>query len=180
MERTILKSRDRSNRAAREMLEWVFSSELLGPSEEIWIVMGWMSDVVILDSSDGSFDSLIPSLSGQKFLLSDIVVELARLGSRIFIVIRSDESNNYVTAAMKAKIEQRCPKGKLKIHQDAEVHNKGIIGSSWCLDGSMNLTSNGLDRNAESLTLLRNSDESARRRIELRGQWGKYFGGEAE
>ena len=41
----------------RELLEGIFVAELLVPSESIWLVSPWISDIDILDNRCGQFSS---------------------------------------------------------------------------------------------------------------------------
>jgi hypothetical protein len=54
-----------------------------------------------------------------------------------------------------------------------EQHANGMLGDGYCLDGSMNITHNGLTVNDESVRYHTDRAVIARRRLELEEQWGR-------
>lgn len=169
--RTILRSHNRSNVAARELLAWVFASEAAHPSSHIWVAMGWISDVVIIDSTNGQFDAISGAGSQGKTHLSDLIVTMARKGTKFSIVTRPDPSNEVFLSALRRKARGTEAANRIRLHLAPDVHHKNIVGRDWFIDGSMNLTANGLDNNVESLTLTVDPQETAARRTNISSTW---------
>ena len=57
LQRTV-RTRPRNGLAIADVLAGVFASELCSPSPELWLVSGWVSDVMVLDNSSRQFDGL--------------------------------------------------------------------------------------------------------------------------
>lgn len=169
--RTILRSHNRSNVAARELLAWVFAAEVANPSKHIWIAMGWISDVVIFDGTRGQFGALGDGGDVGKLRVSDLLVVLASRGTRISIVTRPDASNEVFVDALKRKARGTEAEENIRLHYSSEVHHKNIVGMDWFIDGSMNLTTNGLDNNVESLTLTVDARDAAAVRTNISSTW---------
>ena len=169
--RTILRSYNRSNVAARELLAWIFAAEFANPSDHVWIAMGWISDVVIFDTLNGQFDAVVGRGSLGKIHVSDLVVMMARRGTRISVVTRPDSSNEVFIEALKRKARGSEAELRIRLHLSPEVHHKNIVGKDWFIDGSMNLTANGLDNNVESLTLSVDRNEAALVRTNISMTW---------
>ena len=169
--RTILRSYNRSNVAARELLAWVFAAEAANPSEHIWVNMGWISDVVVFDASHGQFDAVSGRGNNGKMHVSDLFVVMARKGTKVSIVTRPDPSNEVFLEALKRKARGTEAQSRIRLHLSPDVHQKNIVGKDWFIDGSMNLTANGLDKNVESLTLTVDPQESAHMRTNISSTW---------
>ena len=147
--RRIFKSAVTSQNVIRELLQIMFLAELLDPSEEIWFVSPWISDVVLLDNRTGGFDSINPDWRGRVIRLSDITVQLLSRGSRIVVVTRSDEHNrNFLDKLGEFARESAVDDGLSLIIRD-NLHTKGILSQEGVLLGSMNITYNGMELNDE-------------------------------
>ena len=169
--RTILRSYHRSNVAARELLSWVFASELLNPSSDIWIAVAWISDVMIVDSTDGSFDAVTNYETPNRVFLSDFIVNVAKRGTSVKIVTRPDVSNQTFVNAVKRKSRGLDCRKNISILISDVIHQKNIVGNDWVMDGSMNLTANGLDNNVESLSLYVDPVRASETRTNLYQTW---------
>jgi phosphatidylserine/phosphatidylglycerophosphate/cardiolipin synthase-like enzyme len=174
--RNILRSYNRSNVAVRELLAWVFAAEAVNPSTHIWIAMGWISDVVIFDASQGQFDAVSGRGTSGRVHVSDLLVIMARKGTKISVVTRPDSSNQVFLEALKRKARGTEAQSRIQLHLSPEVHHKNIVGEDWFIDGSMNLTANGLDNNVESLTLMVDRNAAAELRTNIREQWKNMMG----
>ena len=60
MSRVIRKSQTRSSAEAASLLANLFAAELVSPSECIWLVSPWISNIQIMDNEVGAFDSAQP------------------------------------------------------------------------------------------------------------------------
>jgi hypothetical protein len=150
MTRQILQSATSVRNAAREVLQSLFAAELLAPSRCVWIVSPWLRDVPVLDNSTGSFSMLCADFPRAEVRLSLVLRELLSLGTTVVIATRPGEGNRQVVEALDG-----CPGvlGGLTFLELPTLHSKGIVTDRAALQGSMNLTYNGVDRLTEMLTL---------------------------
>jgi len=63
------------------------------------------------------------------------------------------------------------------MHISEQIHQKNVVGRDWVIDGSMNLTANGLDNNVESLILFVDQKKASETRTNLSQTWEKLLEG---
>ena len=148
-EKKILFGPSQSN-AILDLLQSIFVAELICPSTELSFFFGWMSDVELLNNQASEFSSLEPDWANSMICLSDVFKALLKRGCKIFVVLKDVEHNRKV----EKEIRKRCQEftDLLKIYWDEKEHKKVIVGEDFVLEGSMNLTKNGLNINGESIT----------------------------
>ena len=162
-QRTI-RTRPRNGLAITDVMSGVFASELFSPSQELWLVSGWVSDVTVLDNSLGQFTHLIGSDMAATLNLSNVLKLLASQGTEIHLALRDVEHNHEFLRRLG---------NNSRIHQyvSADLHEKILVGWDWVLKGSMNFTWNGLQRNEESIDLQLGSHVASTQRLELQTRW---------
>ena len=170
-QRIILRNSQHSSTAAREMLNLLFSAELLNPAPEFWMAMAWVSDVSLFDSIHKEFDALLPGNGSGRLSLSDVLSELARSGSVINVITRPDPINEKFIDALRRKVRQLRIQSPVRICLSSTIHQKNLVGNDWYSDGSMNLTVNGLDHNVENLSVYLDPARVAEMRTNLRQTW---------
>jgi phosphatidylserine/phosphatidylglycerophosphate/cardiolipin synthase-like enzyme len=154
-----------------DLLQVIFTAELIRPSSQLWLVSPWISDIPLLDNSDLGFRVLQPSWPRNRIRLSAVLARLAELGTLVHIVLSNDEHNRYIRAAL-----QRVSKeAKLRIftYTDDMNHSKGILGDRFSLSGSMNLTLNGIGHNGETVHFNVDPAIVAASRIEFQSRWSQ-------
>ena len=148
----------------RELLEGIFVAELLVPSESIWLVSPWISDIDILDNRCGQFSSLVPTWGHRRIRLSEVFGQLMNK-SQVHVVARPDSHND----AFLRKMDDlsRATDGTSSLHVTIRdtLHLKGLLGQDYYLSGSMNLTYNGVEVNHEGVSLDRSPEAIAEARI---------------
>ena len=147
--KNILFGPEQSN-AILDLLQSIFVAEVIYPSSKLSFFFGWMSDVELLNNEASEFSSLEPDWPNSMVCLSDVLRALLKRGCKIFLVLKDEEHNRKV----EEEIIKRCQEysGLLKIHWDEHEHKKVIVGDDFVVEGSMNLTKNGLNTNGESIT----------------------------
>jgi phosphatidylserine/phosphatidylglycerophosphate/cardiolipin synthase-like enzyme len=156
-DRHIYKSATTSQFAVKDVLTALFSQELLLRSDEMFLVEPWISNIVIIDNRDGSFDMLNPGWGKREVRLAELLAALASGGTKIHIVIRPDPHNKRFLAQLEdAFLDAGCADDDRRtVHEIAELHTKGILfGSRVLLKGSMNLTENGVSFNDEQVSVI--------------------------
>jgi phosphatidylserine/phosphatidylglycerophosphate/cardiolipin synthase-like enzyme len=147
--RRIFKSSTTGSGVVKELVQLMVLVEMLNPSEEIWIVSPWISDISILDNRSGSFDVLNPEWHRREIRLSDLSLQILTGGSRIVIVTRPDEHNLTFLNVLREKVNEASLGDLLTIITREHLHTKGILTGSGLLLGSMNLTYRGFELNDE-------------------------------
>ena len=153
-------------RDARTLLETVLAAECLRPSEVLWVVSPWISDVPVFDNRGGSFSYVFANAGERELRLSEVLTRLAEAGTAVIIATRDDPHNASFLAAL------ATGGGEISVVTSAELHEKTLAGDDFVLSGSMNFTQAGLDWNEEQVTLDTDPETVAAARRDLRSRWG--------
>lgn len=155
----------------RELFQLMFLSELLAPSEQIWVVSPWISDVPILDNRSGSFDVMNPEWHRREIRLIDLTLQVLTGGTRVNIVTRPDEHNLTFLDQLTERADEASLQCKLTLVQREHLHTKGILTDASLLLGSMNFTFRGFEVNDEVIEY----DTSSQRIAEARQSFHTYL-----
>jgi hypothetical protein len=166
--RQFLQSAMDARNAVRELLQIVFAAELLHPSRSLWLVSPWIRDIPVLDNTTGSFLSLCPDFPLTEVRLSLVLRQLVARGSQLVIATRPDAGNTQVLDSLRGIGTD----DNLIFQERAELHAKGIVGDTFSLLGSMNLTYNGIDRLTEMLIFETNRAAVEQLRLSFRTEYG--------
>ena len=89
--RRIFKNSVTGPQVLQELLQAIFVSELLVPSQnEIWIVSPWISDIPIIDNSSAGYDIINPDWRGRLIKLSEVLVQMSLSNMKLNIVTNFD------------------------------------------------------------------------------------------
>ena len=160
------------SRAIFELIQSIFVSELLNPSEVLWLHFAWISDIEILDNSSRKFYGINPSWPPTKIRLTKILEVLLSKGAKIRLTMREDESNEYILHRLE-KLKARYAK-QIEWRILKNFHDKGMVGDSYFLSGSMNLTKYGITVNKEHVYLRTDPKQIAEEKIYLQSEWDSY------
>jgi phosphatidylserine/phosphatidylglycerophosphate/cardiolipin synthase-like enzyme len=141
----------------------VLLGELFAPNDELWLVSPWISDVPVLDNTQGALDAIIADAVARDYSLSETLVMIAAAGASLTVVTRPDEHNAPFVEAVRAAA---------RIVEHPDVHEKTFCGSTWLLTGSMNFTLRGLQLNDEAMSYRLDAAEAALARVDFRRRWG--------
>ena len=158
-----------SSEELAQLLQSLFAAELIAPSRDFWIVSPWISDIPLLDNRDGSFQHLEPTWPTSTVRLSQVLGKLVGLGTNLRIACRPDERNLEFINNLDSTTEGS--RTQLSIFRSNDLHEKGILGDSFYLSGSMNLTYYGLTVNEEALQLHTDLEFIAEKRLHLASRW---------
>ena len=165
-QRTI-RTRPRNGLAITDVMTSLMVAELMDPSEELWLVTGWVSDIPVVENEGGQFDGLGLNLSGGSLSLADVLVHLLSRGTTVHIAVRDDPHNRQFVE----RVQRRYAGPRLAVYISPDLHEKLMCGHAWLLKGSMNFTWNGVARNEESIDLVVDAVQAARQRLELHARW---------
>ncbi|MCC7066698.1 MAG: phosphatidylserine/phosphatidylglycerophosphate/cardiolipin synthase family protein [Planctomycetes bacterium] len=148
----IIPKRARS-RDLEALLQMLFIAELLEPSQQLWVVSPWLSDVPVIDNRTGVLSRYSARWGEVHVRLLEVLHELAERGTEVRIVTQEHESNYEFLRAARRLSEGLTGRGCVSVQIDTVLHTKGILGDSFWMAGSMNLTAWGVQRNDEQVTL---------------------------
>ncbi|MEO2031265.1 MAG: phospholipase D-like domain-containing protein DpdK [Planctomycetaceae bacterium] len=148
----------------RELLEGIFVAELLVPSDTVWLVSPWITDIDILDNRCGQFSSLVPTWGLRRIRLSEVFAQIMD-ESVVHIVARPDPHNDTFLQKMRDLSIVSGAVENLRVTIRDTLHLKGLLGEDYYLSGSMNLTYNGVEVNHEGVSLDRSPESIAEARI---------------
>jgi phosphatidylserine/phosphatidylglycerophosphate/cardiolipin synthase-like enzyme len=159
-----------SSRQIPDLLQTIFVAELITPSQYIWLVSPWISDIPVIDNTANTFLCLEPSWSRSRIRLSQVLATLAERGTTVHIATRPDSHNHRFIEQIKGKTDyQDVP---VRFHITEELHAKGILGDGYYLAGSMNFTYNGITINEEVVTYETSPEAIAEQQLIFTNRWG--------
>jgi len=142
--RRIFKTINTCQHEIEELLQFLFVGELLSPSDRIWIVTPWISNVPILDNRNGVLSSLDPTWGKRKIRLIEILLRLMNIDVEVMIVTRPDEHCKRFLANLNDVVSDYGVQDRVNVFFRKELHTKGVLTKTNMITGSMNLTYNGL------------------------------------
>jgi hypothetical protein len=159
-----------SARQVPDLLQVIFTAELLCPSSCLWLVSPWMSDIPVLDNRTNGLVAFEPNWARAQVAISSVLGKLLESGTTVHVATRPDNHNRAFLDRMRRIAE---PDGlPLRLHLAEELHEKGILGDGFYLSGSMNLTFNGISLNEEAVHFNIDPAFVAENRILLASRWG--------
>ncbi|MEH0650451.1 phospholipase D-like domain-containing protein DpdK [Streptomyces scabiei] len=150
------------------MLSAALIAEAVSPSSELWLVSPWITDVQVLDNSQGAYDSFFGDVPPLDWRLSEALIHIASRESRVHVVTRPDAHN----APFLRRLESSPQQDSIRIVLNPDVHEKTLCGDNWILTGSMNYTVRGMAVNDESVTYKVGGPDASQARLDLRQRWG--------
>jgi hypothetical protein len=153
-----------------DLLQILFTAELISPSACLWLVSPWVSDIPLIDNRSNAFLSLDPGWARTQVTLSQVLGKLLELGTTVHIATRRDDHNDAFLDRMRRIAD---PEGlPLLLHSAQELHEKGILGDGFYLSGSMNFTFSGISLNEEAVHYSVEPAFIAENRILFANRWG--------
>lgn len=156
-----------SSRQVPDLLQAIFTAELLAPSSCLWIVSPWISDIPIIDNSANTFICIDPSWNRGPIRFSQILNKLADVGTTVHLATRPLAHNDTFIRKLDS-----WATNNIRLHVVEELHEKGIVGDFFYLGGSMNFTHNGITINEEAVIYETNPDVVVERQVIFRNRWG--------
>ena len=137
----------KSTLVPKVFIESLFVTELIHPSNRVWLVSAWITDLDILDNSSRKFSSINPEWPSAGIKLSKVIETFLSHGTEVICVMNNDIHNEEIASRFSDLKSQHHQ--QLKVLRDQELHEKGILTDNFTLDGSMNLTYRGININQE-------------------------------
>ena len=156
-------------RAIRDLLQGLFVAEAIQPSDPLWILSGWISDIPIVDNRARQFAIVDPDWPIDLVPLSSVLRTMLARGGSLAIVLRDVEHNRFFVERLRV-LRFEYP-DRIKTALTPDFHEKDIVGSDFVLSGSMNFTFRGLEVNDEHIVLRTDPSTVAERRLTLEARW---------
>lgn len=156
-----------------DLLQSLFIAELLFPSARVWISSPWIIDFDLIDNSSRQFASLVPGWPATPIRFSDVLRELLNRNSEIIIISNYDPKNANFLSRMEEMID--VFPGRVHVFRENLVHEKGILTDNFTLDGSMNLTYQGVNYNQEHVGYRHQPEAIHERRLVLESHWEDHL-----
>lgn len=157
----------------QDFLQSLFVAELIWPSRRLWISSPWVSDVELIDNTARQFSSLNPDWPAIRIRFSAVLTALLERGVEVVLITNLSSHNEEFLARLQPLT--LLYGSRLRIIQTANIHEKGILGDTFTLDGSMNLTYSGVYINEEHLIYRCNPAQVAERRVTLEDRWREHL-----
>ncbi len=169
--RQIVKTAGRASVEVSEALANLVVAEMLDPGKELYVVSGWISDIPVLDNSAGTFSWLDAEWEERWLSLTDVLVALMRRGVVVRVKTNTDAHNKafhdrLLSQAGRAGLSDRC-----EVRSDPNTHSKGVLGKTFALRGSMNLTYRGLREREETVEIDVGTEAVSTLRLEFGAEW---------
>lgn len=165
----IIRTGGRSALQADPIIRTALLAQLAAPAGTLWLVSGWISDVVLVDNSDGAYDYLLGDSAPTQCRLADLLLMIAEAGCTVHVVTRPDQANQNFLDRLGARAEDTP---SLHITPDPKVHEKTLCGPDWIITGSMNFTRNGLTNNKEQIRYGTDMAQVAQAHKDFEDEWG--------
>lgn len=162
-----VRTRPRNGLAIGDVLTAALISELCAPSQEFWLVTGWVTDIAVIENSIRQFDAVLGADPRSTLSLSEVFALLTQQGTHVHVAVRDDPHNLTFTD----RLSRSCGGERLHLYSSSDLHEKIMIGWTWTLKGSMNFTWHGTQRNEEALDFEVDPANAARQRLEVRTRW---------
>jgi hypothetical protein len=172
--RLIFKGRGRGEREIESLLQSIFAAELVNPSEVIWLVSPWVSDVPIIDNRSGAFTGIQPNWARRHISFVETLTAIMRRGSALVVATRPDAHNERFIHRLQNAAAAAGTRGRLLVHvNDREsLHEKGLVGQDYYVSGSMNFTESGIRIHDEALKFDLEPATVAQARVHFRQTYG--------
>jgi len=152
------------------LLSDVLLSELLTPSEDLWLVSPWLSDIEVIDNTGGTYDAAFEHPMNRTYFFSEILALLTGMGSKLRVVTRPGNGADFLN-----RLQAAAQPENLRIVGDKDIHEKTFCGSDWQITGSMNYTFNGMHKNDERSSYRIDPAAAALTRVEFTHRFGALW-----
>ena len=172
--RQIFKGRGKAEREAEGLLQTVLLAELISPSEVVWLISPWVSDVSILDNRTGAYAGVDPSWGRRPISLVEVLAALLSNGAGVVIATRPDTHNTRFVQRLESAARSNGCAERLLVHRDdrERLHEKGLLGDDYYVSGSMNFTESGIRLHDEAVKLELDPQAVAQARVHFRQNYG--------
>ena len=150
--RRIFKTSNTNQTELKDLLQTIFIGEILSPSKCLWIISPWISNIEVINNESGSFNHLDPNWAKRQIRIIEVFIKILSMGSHLVIATRPVDHNQNFLNKLTDYTDEYGYNNNLTIYKNEILHNKGILGNNCYLNGSMNITYNGIEILDEQVT----------------------------
>ena len=169
--RNLLKNSFNGRLAAKELLQSIFTADMIYPSRCLWIVSPWIRNIPVLQNHVGEFTALAPDMMQKEIYLGQLIRESLYRNTAVVIATRPLPENRSIKENI-GDTSRFEVNGRFKFIEMDNLHIKGIVGDRFALSGSMNLTFSGMEINDELLTYQVDPSEVETLRLAFHEEYG--------
>lgn len=170
--RHIHKSSWRCQDEVRELLQAIFTGEMMAPSQCLWLVSPWISDIPIVDNRAGAFDALDSSWGARVLRLGEVIARSLQVGTTVVVATRPLPHNRPFLSQLASTASGLGADSALLLNEAEDLHEKGLLGDDFYLSGSMNFTYGGVELLEETVKFDTADDVVAQARLVFYERWG--------
>jgi hypothetical protein len=170
--RHIHKSSWRCQDEVKELLQAIFAGEMLAPSQCLWLVSPWISDIPVIDNRAGAFDALDSSWGARVLRLGEVIARSLQTGTTVVVATRPVPHNRPFLSQLASTASDLGASSALLLNEAEDLHEKGLLGDDFYLSGSMNLTYGGVELLEETVKFDTADEVVAQARLVYYERWG--------
>lgn len=156
----------------RDLLQSILALEFAVPSDRLWLVSPWVSDIVVLDNSTGRFPAVTSEWGTRAVRFAELLAALIRRGTQITLATRPLPENERFVEQVRIDLRTKGGDlGQFNVHMAELLHEKGLLGQGFHLSGSMNFTMNGIELLQEAVIYETNGTAIAEARLDFEKRW---------
>lgn len=149
-------------------------TELLAPSDHLWLVSPWVSDIAVVDNAAGSYEPLVSEWGTRHLRLAELLAGLIRRDAVITLATRPiPESEIFVEQVRNDLAVRGGDASRFRVHRSDILHEKGLLGNGFHLSGSMNFTMNGIELLEEAVIYETDPALIAEARLDFERRWSE-------
>jgi len=162
-----IKSRARSSSVQlTDVLGSLVALELMSPSETIYLISPWISDMPLIDNRFGQMRAILSGMGKTRLGLVHVLTTLAERGSQVRVMYRAHIPQT-------TQFLRRLP--PIVNHRAIDhLHEKGFICNHFYVRGSMNFTYSGVNVNEESIELTTEPEQVAGALMDAQHMWETF------
>jgi hypothetical protein len=146
-----------------DCLTTLFALELMTPSQTLYLLSPWISDVPILTNRFGRYRAVMPESGRAQIGLAEMLALLSDRGAAVRVMCRPHQGGT-------GDFLRRLPPS-IEVRTAETLHAKGLITGHFYLRGSMNFTHFGINVNDEHVELTTDPDQVALALAEAQRLW---------
>lgn len=150
-----------------DLLQSILISELIRPSNSLFLASPWVSDIPVIRNRSNEFILLNPQWARKDIMFTDVIAELIGRGTEFYLETRLVSANQRFIENIRKKVVKPWD----NIRFSPVLHRKGLLGDGYFLSGSMNFTYNGITTLEEYVHFTIDSTAVAENRIVWERSW---------
>jgi hypothetical protein len=145
---------------------------MMAPSQCLWLVSPWISDIPIIDNRAGTFDALDSSWGPRVLRLGEVIARSLQVGTTVVVATRPLPHNRPFLSHLASTASDLGADSALLLNEAEDLHEKGLLGDDFYLSGSMNFTYGGVELLEETVKFDTADDVVAQARLVYYERWG--------